>query len=271
MKRLRLFLLLGIVGLLSLSGATRADEIVVAAAASLTDALNAVGKAFTQAHPQTTVHFDFASSGALEQQIVQGAPVDVFASAAAKEMDELQKGGQIVAATRVDFAGNHLVLIAPRGSNLKTWEDLGSARVRRVAISDPASVPSGRYAQETLQKRGLWTVVQPKAVLGENVRQTLTYVANGDVEAGIVFATDAQIDKTRVRVVQEAIPGKDHTPILYPAAVIASAPSPTSARRFVAFLQSPTAQRILRSYGFTPAHPPQTPPSALHTPAHKHH
>lgn len=247
-KQLFLF---GSIGLaILLSAPVRADELLVSAAASLTDALNAIGKAYTRVNPHTVVRFNFGSSGALQQQIAQGAPVDVFASASPKEMDALQKDHRIEVGTRVDFASNQLVLIVPLRSSLKRWEDLRLPAVRRVALSNPASVPSGRYAQETLTRRGLWTVVQGKAVLGENVRQTLAYVSGGDVDAGIVFATDALAERQRVRVVAAAIPGKDHSPILYPAAVITGAPNLPAARQFVMFLQSPTAQNILARYGF---------------------
>ena len=255
----------------TLSLSVKADEVLVSAAASLTDAFNEIGKAYTKANPQTVVRFNFGASGALQQQIAQGAPVDVFASASPKEMDALQVGGRLAKNTRADFAGNRLVLIAPLRSGLKTWEDLRRPNVKRIALSNPASVPSGRYAQETLTKRGLWSVVQPKSVFGENVRQTLAYVTNGDVDAGIVFATDAQAEKTRVRVVQTAVPGQDHQPIAYPVAAIADAPNPAGAQRFASFLQSQPAQSILARYGFTPAHaaplkplaPPRTPkPSA---------
>lgn len=238
-----------------LPAGAHADQILVSAAASLTNALQDIGNAFTRADPQTAVRFNFGSSGQLQQQIEQGAPVDVFASASPKEMDALQKEGHILAGTRVDFAGNRLVLIAPRSSRLKGWNDLRRTGVQRVALSNPAFVPSGRYAQQTLTKRGLWSIVQPKAVFGNNVRQTLAYVANGDADAGVVFATDAAIDRQHVRVVAEAIPGKDHVPIVYPAAVVTDAPNRTAARKFVRFLQGATAQGILARYGFIPVHP----------------
>jgi molybdate transport system substrate-binding protein len=229
-----------------------ADEVLVSAASSLTDALNEVGAAFTHAHPRTTVRFNFAASGVLQQQIVQGAPVDVFCSASPVEMDALQREGHIEPNSRIDFAGNRLVLIAPEGSRMRGWNDLANPKTRRVAISDPASVPSGRYAQETLTKRGLWDLVKLKAAYGENVRQTLTYVANRDVEAGIVFKTDALHDADKVRIVAEATPGKDHLPIVYPAAVITNAPNRAGARSFVEFLRSGPARKILAKYGFTP-------------------
>ncbi|MBV9868587.1 MAG: molybdate ABC transporter substrate-binding protein [Abitibacteriaceae bacterium] len=243
----------------------RADELLVSAASSLTDAFNEIGSAFTKAHPQTTVRFNFAASGPLQQQIEQGAPVDVFASASAKEMDALQKANRLEPKTRLNFVGNRLVLIAPRGSKLKGWNDLKAATVRRIAISNPDSVPSGRYAKETLTRHGLWPLVQPKTVFGENVRQTLAYVANGDVDAGLVFATDARIASQKVRVVQTAVPGKDHQPILYPAAVIAGAPHAVAARQFMAFLQGSTAQHILLRYGFATTRLLAS-PSAQHTP-----
>lgn len=247
---LKRYLLIGCLLALSLTHPAHADEILVSAASSLTDAFNTIGVAFTQANPQTTVRFNFAASGVLQRQIEQGAPVDVFASASPKEIDALQQGGHLEARTRLNFISNRLVLIVPRGSRLKGWNDLKLNTVRRVALSNPATVPSGRYAQETLTRRGLWASLQPKMILGENVRQTLAYVAHGDADAGLVFATDAAIEKQRVRVAQTAVPGRDHEAILYPAAVLANAPHLPAARRFVAFLQSSTAQRICRRYGF---------------------
>jgi len=239
--------------------AALADEILVSAAASLTDAFNAVGAAFTKANPRTTVRFNFAAPGPLLRQIEQGAPVDVFAPAATKEMNALARVGRIEPATRVVFAGNRLVLIAPRngffgGASSKPWGwySLADPAVRRVALSNPDAVPSGRYARELLERQGLWERVRPKAVFGQNVRQTLIYVANKDADAGIVFATDARSESKRVRLIATAIPGRDHAPIVYPAAVITGAPNPPAARRFVRFLSSPTAQAVLRRHGFQP-------------------
>lgn len=260
MKKRALTSLMWIVALWIIAGSlSRADGVLVSAAASLTESLKEMGMAFTKVNPRTTVRFNFGSSGALQQQIEQGAPVDVFVSASDKEMGALQKSNRIETATRTDFAGNLLVLITPSQSRVKvqSWEDLKSPSVRRVAISHPDSVPSGRYAREALTKRGLWAAVQPKAVLGENVRQTLMYVAHGDVEAGLVFATDARIEPKKVRVVKVAAPGKDHAPIVYSAVVVTGAPNAPAARRFVAFLQSPAAQAILARNGFTFALPQQ--------------
>ena len=198
-----------------------------------------------------TVRRNVASSGALLQQIRQGAPVDVFISASTRELDTLEQEHRLEKATRVTVASNRLVLIAPQGSMLRRWEELASGLVTRVALSQPSSVPSGRYAKETLQHRKLWKAVEPKAVYGENVRQTLAYVAGSNVEAGLVFATDARAEK-RVRIIATAQPGLDHSPILYPAAVLTGAPNPAAARRFVVFLQSKAAQAIFARFGFTP-------------------
>jgi molybdate transport system substrate-binding protein len=228
-----------------------ADEVLISAASSLTESLTEIGAAYTRLHPRTTVRFNFAASGVLQQQILQGAPVDVFCSASPKEMDALQKERRIEVPTRLDFAGNRLVLIAPVGSRLRGWSDLAAPAVRRIAISAPASVPSGRYAQEVLTKRSLWEAVKAKAVFGQNVRQTLTYVATGDADAGFVFKTDALHDAAKVRVVAEATPGKDHAPIVYPAAVVANAPNHGAAQSFVLFLRSAPARQILARHGFT--------------------
>lgn len=244
-----------------LAAPARADEILVSGASSLTEAFNEIGQAFTKANPQTRVRFNFAASGALQQQILQGAPVDVFASAAGKEMDALASAKRIETATRVNFASNRLALIAPAGSSLRGWTALATPAIHRVAISNPDSVPSGRYARETLQKRGLWSAVERKAVLGENVRQTLTYVAGGDVEAGIVFVTDARIEGRRVRIVETATPGRDHAPIVYPAAVVRDAPNAAAARRFVRFLLGSTARKILARHGFLPGGGMASPPA----------
>ena len=229
-----------------------ADELLVSAASSLTDAFTEIGKSYSAANPSSTVRFNFAASGTLQQQILQGAPVDIFASASTVEMDYLERAHRIAIAGRTIFATNRLVLIAPSGSGIRNWNDLKEPQIHRVALSDPDSVPSGRYARECLQKRNLWQVVQPKAVFGENVRQTLTYVSSGNVDAGIVFATDAQSEGRRVRVVQTAVPGNDHAPILYPVAAVLGAPNPVGAQRFIAFLRGPVSQRTLSRFGFLP-------------------
>ena len=227
-------------------------ELTVSAASSLTDVLTETGRAFERVNPDVTVHFSFAASGVLLQQIRQGAPVDVLVSASLRELDTLATEQKIEAKSRVTLTGNRLVLVAPVGSALRRWDELATAAAPRIALANPEFVPAGRYAKETLSRRGLWTAVVPKAVYGQNVRQVLAYVASGDVAAGLVFATDAAREK-RVRIVATAQPGKDHEPIVYGAAVIRRSLQSRLARRFIAFLKSPSGQATFAHYGFRPA------------------
>ena len=240
------------------------EEILVSAAASLTGAFQAIGRVFEQANPPLKVRFNFGASGALERQIEQGAPVDVFASAGDAEMNALAKAGRINPTTRSIFAGNKLALVVPTGGRLDRmevtkppgWYTLSDPFVRRIALSNPETVPSGRYARQLLERQGIWPRVRAKAVFGGNVRQTLTYVTTGDVDAGIVFVTDARAAKGRVRVLVTSLAPRDHDPIVYPAAVLTDAPNADVGRRFVAFLRSAPAQAVLKKQGFLPAPPP---------------
>ncbi len=225
------------------------QDITVSAASSLTEAVTEIARKFEAANPGVRAHLNFASSGVLQKQIEQGAPADVFISASSKEMDALQRERLIVTETRANIAANKLVLIAPASTKLEGWD--GLARSNQIAISNPDTVPSGRYARQTLRKLGLWDKLQHKLVLGENVRQTLAYVSRGDVDAGIVFATDARIEKDRVKIVAEAKPGVDHDPIAYPAALVAASSKNVAARRFLDYLRSPDAGAVLASFGFS--------------------
>jgi molybdate transport system substrate-binding protein len=225
------------------------QELIVSAAASLTNALQEVAGQFEKAHPGTKIVCNFAASGSLLQQIAQGAPVDVFASADQKTMNQAQEKGLIVPASRKNFVSNALVLIAPAeaGVPLAGLSDLVSEKVKRVAVGNPESVPVGRYTQEALTKAGLWETLKPKFIYGESVRQVLDYVMRGEVDAGFVFATDAGIVQGKVKVVAEV---QGHQPIIYPAALVAASPKQALAQSFVDFLLSPAAQEIFKKYGF---------------------
>jgi molybdate transport system substrate-binding protein len=226
-----------------------AQELTVSAAASLTNAFPEIGKGFEEKHPGTQVIFNFAASGPLLQQIAKGAPVDVFASADQKTMNQAQEKGLIIPASRKDFASNTLVLIVPQDSKLTLsgLKDLAPAAVRRVALGNPASVPVGRYTQEALTKAGLWEALQPKLILGESVRQVLDYVSRGEVDAGFVFATDAAIAKGKVKTVIEV---QGHQPIVYPVAIVSASPKKELAQGFLSFLSTPESVEILKKYGF---------------------
>lgn len=227
-----------------------ANEILVSAAASLTDVFEEIGKRFERERGGVPVQFNFGASGALAKQILAGAPADVFASASPKEMDELEKAGRIESKTRQVFALNSLALIAHPQIRLQDFAGLKAAGIRRIAISNPDSVPSGRYAQEALTKFGLWEIVKAKAVFGENVRQTLTYVMQGDADAGIVFSTDVRAAKGKVREVKRTRPGRDHKVPVYPAAVVAGSSNLVPAKFFVEYLLYHESQAILYRYGF---------------------
>ena len=227
------------------------QELIVSAAASLTNALKEVAGQFEKTHPGTKIVCNFAASGSLLQQIAQGAPVDVFASADQKTMNQAQEKGLIVPASRKNFVSNTLVLIAPEKSSLPLagLRDLASPEVKRVALGNPETVPVGRYTQEALTKAGLWETLKPKFIYGESVRQVLDYVSRGEVDAGFVFATDAAIAQGKVKIVTEA---QGHQPIIYPAALVAASQKKPLAQSFLDFILSPAAQEIFKKYGFGP-------------------
>ena len=236
----------------------QSSSITVSAAISLKDALDELGPIFqVQQHRKnggsgTAVTFNYGGSGTLARQIEQGAPVDVFFSAAEKQMDELAAQGLIVADTRRDLVGNALVLIAPAQSTaLHSFQDLSNAAVKTIALGETSTVPAGMYARQTLEHLGLFASVEKKIVYAKDVRAVLTYVETGNADAGLVYQTDANTS-TKVRVVAVA-PADTHDPILYPAAVLRDAKDKVAARAFVEFLQGPDARAVFQKYGFTSA------------------
>jgi molybdate transport system substrate-binding protein len=226
-----------------------AQQLTVSAAASLADAFKEIGVRFEAARPGVTLRFNVAASGVLVQQIVQGAPVDVFASADAESIERGVQQQVLDAATRRDFARNALVLIVPAqdAAAVSALEDLRRHEVRRIAVGKPATVPVGRYAKQALDSAGLWSVLEARLVFAENVRQVLDYVARGEADAGFVYRTDAASAKGSVRVVLSV---SGHAPVTYPAAVVRDSRQPALAREFVAFLAAPEAQAILAQHGF---------------------
>jgi molybdate transport system substrate-binding protein len=229
--------------------ASPAAELTVSAAASLGNAFREIGAAFAATRPATTVRFNFAASGALLQQIAQGAPVDVFASADEETMAQAVGRGLVAPAARAVFARNTLVVIVPSGAQRlpRSLADLAAPSFRRLAIGVPASVPAGRYARAALERAGLWPALAKKAVGAQSVRQALDYVARGEVEAGFVYATDAMAMADKVQVAF-AVPTA--TPVRYPIAAVAASANAADAQAFVAYLLAPPAQAILRRQGF---------------------
>ncbi|CAN7453447.1 molybdate ABC transporter substrate-binding protein [Pseudoduganella sp. LjRoot289] len=235
--------------LASAMGTAAAADITVSAAASLGNAFKELSQAYEAAHPGDKVLLNFAASDALVQQIARGAPVDVFASADQDAMDKAEARHLLAPGTRSNFAGNTLVLIVPAASTLPV-KDLAGLRlpaVARIAMGNPAGVPAGRYAKQALDKAGLWAAVEAKLIFGSSVRQSLDYVARGEVDAGFVYATDALAMKDKVRV---ALPVPLATAVTYPIAAIRSAPNAAGANTFLAFALAPAGQAILARHGF---------------------
>lgn len=227
--------------------------LTVSAAASLTDAMQEIETSYRHDHPGVEVRNNFGSSGTLAQQIEDGAPVDVFVSAASKPVDGLQAHGLIVAGTRRNVLRNTLVLIAPLGSKLDSFQQLADPSVRTIAVGDPASVPAGQYGQQVLTSLHLGDKVKSRLVLAKDVRQVLAYVATGNADAGIVYATDA-LTSSKVRIVATA-PESTHDPIVYPVAAVSSGHQEDAAREFVEYLNSAPAKAIFEKRGFTIAVP----------------
>ncbi len=231
----------------------RAQDMTLSVAVSLKDVTEELGRTFMAAHPGVTLHYNFGASGDLQKQIEAGAPIDVFLSAAPRQVDELEKQGLIVVATRRAFARNLLTVIKPSDSkvDMARAADLLEARVSRVAIGNPRTVPAGQYAEESLRALGLWERLQPKLVFAENVRQVLDYVARGEVEAGFVYTTDAV---TRAQGVKETFrPSEDsYRPIVYPGAVVAASKQPALGRAFLDLLSGPQGRAALGRFGFQP-------------------
>ena len=246
-------LALALAALLLGAPVVRAQEVTLSVAISLKDAIVELGRGFTAAHPGVALRYNFGASGDLQKQIEAGAPVDVFLSAAQRQMDELEKQSLIVATTRRAFARNVLTVVKPADSRLDVVKavDLLEARVGKIAVGNPKSVPAGQYAEESLQKLDLWDRLQPKLVFSENVRQALDYVARGEVDAGFVYTTDAA---TRAQGVKEAFrpPEDTYRPVIYPGAVVATSKQPALAQAFLDLLGSVPGRAVLAKYGFQP-------------------
>jgi molybdate transport system substrate-binding protein len=225
-----------------------APTLTVAAAASLKDVLAAVNARFAPARVLLTT----GSSGQLENQIRQGAPIDVFISADEANMDRLAAAHLIDARTRRDVAANRLVLIVPAGrsSAIHSFGDLGKAGSGLVALGETHSVPAGIYARQVLEKLGIYACVQKQAVFCKDVRAVRSQVELANVAAGIVYASDAAGD-SKVRIVAVA-PERDHGPILYPAAALRGSKSGALAHAYIQYLGTRRATALFRRYGFLP-------------------
>lgn len=232
-------------------GAILAASLLVSAPASLGDAFREIGDVFEAANPGTDVELNTGGSSILARQIEHGSPSDVFASADRGHMDLLDKKGLLLPGTRRDFARNTLVLVVPAGGPARlTWKDLSARGIKRVAIGEEG-VPAGNYARQVFSRLGIMDAVRPKLVMGADVRQVLAYVSQGEVDAGVVYGSDAKAAKGKVRIADRA-GASWHDPIVYPIAVLGASPNAGTAKRFVGLVTGPKGRAILRKRGFMP-------------------
>src|SRR5258705_3020204 len=220
-------------------------------AISMKEAVETLGREFMQSRSGVTLRYNFGSAGELQKEIEAGATVDLFISAAQRQMDELDQKGLILTASRRVFARNVLTVIKPTGSALDISKpaDLSGPKVQRIVIGNPRTVPVGQYAEESLKSLGLWDQLQPKLVLAENVRQALDYVARGEVEAGFVYTTDVAVRSGPV--VGAFRPAQDtYRPVTYPAAVVKASKQPALAQAFIDLLVSAEGRALLSRLGF---------------------
>ncbi len=234
----------------SASPATKA-ALTVSASASLTDVLNAINSAYVAQNLAVTITPNFASSGTLQTQIENGAPVDVFISAGATQMDNLQRQNLLLNETRRDLLNNRVVMVVPFESALRltSFGDLVLDKVKKIAIGDPKSVPAGMYASQAFDELGITAQLQPKEVLAADVRQVLTYVESGNVDAGVVYWTDA-ITSPKVKVVAVG-PEDINAKIVYPVAVMKASKNRDLARSYIDFLLGAQAKALFEKCGFT--------------------
>ncbi|MEA5617730.1 molybdate ABC transporter substrate-binding protein [Cronbergia sp. UHCC 0137] len=224
-------------------------KILISAAASLKDVMEEIKPLYQQSQPNVDLSYNYGSSGALQRQIEQGAPVDVFISAAKRQIDDLEQKGLLIPNTRTIIAKNRLVLIVPNNVvGITSFYNLKDGKIKKIAIGEPRSVPAGQYADQVLKKLNILPQVKSKLVYANNVRQVLATVESGNADAGLVYATDAKISN-KVKVVVAA-DEKFHSPIIYPIAVVKRSKNPDVAKAFVQFLSSNEAKAVLKKYGF---------------------
>jgi molybdate transport system substrate-binding protein len=234
--------------LLSAAG-LKADDVTVFAAASLTDALKEIAPAYEKSSGDKIV-FNFAASGTLELQIRHGAFADIFFSADEEKMNDLDKDGLLEPGTRADLLGNTLVVVVPADSSLALTSAAGLAdpKVKKIALGQAPVVPAGIYAEQYLKKIGIWDQVQPRVIPQESVRAALAAVETGNVDAGIVYKTDALHSK-KVRIAYE-VPAADGPAIVYPAALVKGSKQAAAAKKFLDYLGSPDALAVFARDGF---------------------
>ncbi len=227
-------------------------ELLVSAAASMTDVLGELATMYKDVNPNTSLIFTFGSSGALQTQIEEGAPVDIFMSAAQKQMKALEEKDLLVNDTIKTLLVNKVVLITPKKDEIgiKSFDDLATNdKIQKIALGDPGNVPVGQYSEEIFTTLNVLDAIKAKAIYGSDVRTVLTWVENGEVDCGLVYATDA-MSSDGVTIVAEA-PEGSHKEVTYPVAVIKSSKHIEESKAFLDFVQSAEAATVFEKYGFS--------------------
>lgn len=224
--------------------------LTISAAASLKDALEELKQDYAMEKPNITLTINYGASGALQQQIEQGAPVDLFISAASKQIDTLEIKQLVLKDSRINLLGNKVVLVVPRKADgISDFKSLAGYSVKKLALGEPKSVPAGQYAEEVLKKVNIMDQIKSKIVYGNDVKQVLAWVKTGNADAGIVYETDAKASD-RVRIAATA-PEDSHEPVVYPAAVIKTSKNTDAAMEFMKFLTGEKAKTVFEKYGFS--------------------
>ncbi len=247
---LMLFSISAIIGCSSSKQATQAEPVnlMIAAAASLQDASQELQTIYTAKNPNIKITYNFAASGTLQKQIEQGAPVDLFISAGKSQMDALAQKKLITDTSHKNLLSNELVLIAKKDTALTSFDDLTNKSVGKISIGTPETVPAGQYAKDTLTTMKLWDKIQTKLVMAKDVREVLTWVETGNVDAGLVYRSDTV--QSKASKIVAAAPADSSKPIVYPMAIIASSKHPQEAADFETFLASDEAMQVFIKYGF---------------------
>lgn len=226
-------------------------NLTVSAAASLTDCMEEIKELYIKQNPNVDITYNFAGSGSLQQQIEQGAPADIFFSAGKKQMNALVDSELMLNDSIKDILQNKVVLITPKGEKtIDTFEELIDDNIEKVAIGDPGSVPAGQYAEEVLNNLNLYNELESRIVFAKDVREVLSWVETMNVDAGLVYQTDAQIsDKITISAVA---PEGSHTPVIYPVGIVKDTKNAEESQKFMDFLFEEEAKELFIKYGFSP-------------------
>lgn len=224
-------------------------SLTISAAASLKDVMDEIKQAYVKETPKVKVTFNYGASGSLQQQIEQGADVDLFISAAVKQMDDLEESGRLIQNTRRNLLSNRIVLIIPKDSvTVSDFKDLTNNKVKIIAMGEPKSVPVGQYGEEVLKNLNLINALIPKVVYAKDAKEVLTWVETGNADAGIVYETDAKAsDKVKIAAIA---PEDSYTPIVYPVAVMKDTKKLEVAKEFLIYLYSSDVKPVFEKYGF---------------------